>query len=131
MELVPLNREKLSTSLNMAKIPTKKVKVQVRACQISTFSARLWQKVKVRQTLTRTFTFLVGIFAIFGELSHFSLLGGTSAILRTFLGGTSQKRHPVVWCRSLNLESQQLQRYLKRPHRVSDLSKDIMHEAQN
>ena len=25
-----------------------------------------------------------------------SLLGGTSSILRTFLGGTSQKRHPVV-----------------------------------
>ena len=33
--------------------------------------------------------------AIFGELSHFSLLGVTSSILRTFLGGTSQKTHPV------------------------------------
>ena len=29
------------------------------------------------------------------NLSHFSPLGGTSSILRTFLGGTSQKRHPV------------------------------------
>ena len=29
-------------------------------------------------------------------LSHFSLLGGTSSILRTFLGGTSQKKHPVL-----------------------------------
>ena len=50
---------------------------------------------KLWQTLTWTFTFLVGIFAIFVELSHFSLLGGTTSILRTFLGGTSQKRHPV------------------------------------
>ena len=47
------------------------------------------------QTLTLTFTFLVGIFTIFGELSHFSILGGTSSILRTFLGGTSEKIHPV------------------------------------
>ena len=31
-----------------------------------------------------------------GELCHFSLLGGTSSILRTFLGGTSKKKHPVV-----------------------------------
>ena len=29
--------------------------------------------------------------AIFGELSDFSLLGGTSSILGTFLGGTSEK----------------------------------------
>ena len=28
-------------------------------------------------------------------LGHFFLLGGTSSILRTFLGGTSQKNHPV------------------------------------
>ena len=37
--------------------------------------------------------------AMFGELSNLfseiSVLGGTSSILRTFLGGTSQKRHPV------------------------------------
>ena len=33
---------------------------------------------------------------IFIELSNFSLLGGTSSILVTFLGGTSQKNHPVV-----------------------------------
>ena len=29
--------------------------------------------------------------AIIGELSNFSLSGGTSSILRTFLGGTSKK----------------------------------------
>ena len=41
-----------------------------------------------------TFVFLVGIFVIFDELSHFSLLGGTSSIFTTFLGGTSEKtRH--------------------------------------
>ena len=50
---------------------------------------------RVWQTLTWTFTFLVWIFAISSELSNFSLLGGTSSILRTFLGGTSQKNHPV------------------------------------
>ena len=33
--------------------------------------------------------------AIFDELSNFSVLGGTSSILRTFLGRTSQKKHPV------------------------------------
>ena len=79
----------------MAKIPTKKVKVQVRACQTSICSAKLQQKVKAWQTLNWFFTFLVGIFAIFGKISNFSLLGGTSSILRTFLGGTSQKNHPV------------------------------------
>ena len=47
------------------------------------------------KTLTWTFTFLEGIFAISSELSIFSLLGGTSSILRTFLCGTSQKNHPV------------------------------------
>ena len=77
----------------MAKIPTKKVKVQVRACQTLIFSAKLQHKVKAGQTLS--WTFLVGIFAIFGKLSHCSLLGGTSSILRTFLGGTSKKKHPV------------------------------------
>ena len=44
MELVPLNREKLSTSLNMAKIPTKKVKVQVEACQTFPFCCDLAEK---------------------------------------------------------------------------------------
>ena len=52
---------------------------------------------KVSQALTWTFPFLVVFFAILGEFSHFSLLGGTSSILRTFLGGTSQKSHPVWW----------------------------------
>ena len=95
VELVPPNREKLLSSQRMAKILTKKVKVQVRAGQTLIFLALSQQKVKVWQTLTWTFTFLVGIFAILGELSSFSLLGGTSSILRTFLGGTSEKTHPV------------------------------------
>ena len=49
------------------------------------------------QALTWTFTFIVGIFTIFSELSHFSILGGTSSILRTFLDGTSQKKHPLYY----------------------------------
>ena len=57
------------------------------------------------KTLTWTFTFLEGIFAISSELSHFSLLGGTSSILRTFLGGTSQKNHPVHWVAMSILQS--------------------------
>ena len=63
----------------MAIIPTKKVKVQVRACMSLIFSAKLQYKVKAGQTLSWTFTFLVGIFAIIGELSHFLLLGETSS----------------------------------------------------
>ena len=31
------------------------------------------------------------------NLSNFSLLGGTSSILRIFLGGTSEKTHPVEY----------------------------------
>ena len=77
-------------------ISTKKVKVQVRACHTPNFVANLQQKVKVSQMLTWTFTFLVGIFAISSELSNFSLLGGTSSILRTFLGGTSKKKPPCM-----------------------------------
>ena len=97
MELVPPNSEKITKFTKASNIPTKKVKVEVKTCQTSIFSAKLQQKVKVWQTLTWTFTFLVGIFAIFGELSYFfSLLDETSSILRTFLCGTSQKRHPVV-----------------------------------
>ena len=95
MELVPPNSEKMTKFIEDSNISTKKVKVQVRACQTPNFVAKLQQKVKVSQTLTWTFTFLVGIFAISSELSNFSLLGGTSSILRTFLGGTSEKTHPV------------------------------------
>ena len=43
------------------------------------------------------FHFLEGIFTISGELSNFSILGGTSSVLRIFLGGTSEKIHPVVF----------------------------------
>ena len=71
------------------------MKVQVRVCHTFTFCHNLAEKVEVWQALTWTFTFLVGTFAIFGELSNFSLLGRTSSILKTFLGGTSQKNHPV------------------------------------
>ena len=97
MELVPPNSEKMTKFIEDSNISTKKVKVQVRACQIPNFVAKLQQKVKVSQTLTWTFTFLVGIFPISSELSNFSLLGGTSSILRTFLGGTSKKTHPVSY----------------------------------
>ena len=92
MELVPPNSERMTKFIEDSNISTKKVKVQARACN---FVAKLQQKVKISQTLTWTFTFLVGVFAISSELSNFSLLGGTSSILRTFLGGTSQKNHPV------------------------------------
>ena len=79
----------------MAKILTKKVKVQLRVYPAFTLCCKLAEKIKVWQALTWTFTFLIGIFAIFGKLRHFSLLGGTSSILRTFLGGTSEEIHPV------------------------------------
>ena len=92
MELVPPNSEKMTKFIEDSNISTKKVKVQVRACQTPNFVAKLQQKVKVSQTLTWTFTFLVGIFAISSELSNFSLLGGTS-----------QKNHPVVF-NNLNYE---------------------------
>ena len=41
MELVPPNRKKLLSSLEMAKIPTKKVKVHVRVCQTFNFCCNL------------------------------------------------------------------------------------------
>ena len=41
MELVPPNREKLLSLPKMAKIPTKKVKVQVRVCETFTFCCNL------------------------------------------------------------------------------------------
>ena len=50
----------------MVKIPTQKVKVQVSARHTFISSAKLQQKVKVWQTPTWTFTFLVRICAIFG-----------------------------------------------------------------
>ena len=46
--------------------------------------------------MTTTFTFPVGFLDSFGELSQFSLLSGTSSILRTFLGGTSEKKSPCI-----------------------------------
>ena len=49
----------------------------------------------VSQALTWAFTFLVGILLSSVNLVIFSLSGGTSSILRTFLGGTSEKTHPV------------------------------------
>ena len=47
MELVPPNSEKYQSSQNVAKIPSKKVKVQVNACKTLIFSAKLQQKGKV------------------------------------------------------------------------------------
>ena len=79
----------------MAKIPNRKVKVQVRVCQIFTFCCNLAEGIMDWQTLTWTFTFFSRDTAVFGRLSHFSLLGGTGSILRFFLGGTSTKIHPV------------------------------------
>ena len=49
------------------------------------------------QAVTWTFTFLIGILLSLVNLVIFSLLGGTSSILRTFLGGTSEKNHPVPY----------------------------------
>ena len=72
-------------------ISTKKSESPSQSLSDFNFSAKLQQKVKVSQTLTWTFTFLAGIFAISSELSNFSLLGGTSSILKTFLGGTGKK----------------------------------------
>ena len=95
MELVPPNREKWLSLSKLAKILLKKWKSKSESAIPLNFSAKLHQKVKVWKTLTWTCTFSEGFFASFGKLSHFSLLGGTSSILRTFLGGTSQKRHPV------------------------------------
>ena len=82
--------------INMAKISTKKVKVEVKASQSFPFCCNFnSRKTKVWQALTWTFTFLVEIFLSSMNLFIFLLLGGTSSILRTFLGGTSQKNHPV------------------------------------
>ena len=47
MELVPPNSEEITKFAEDSDIPTKKVKVQVRACQYLIFSAKLQQKVKV------------------------------------------------------------------------------------
>ena len=47
MEVVPPNSEKMTKFTRHSNIPTKKVKVQVRACQYLIFSAKLQQKVKV------------------------------------------------------------------------------------
>ena len=62
------------------------MKVQVRACQTPNFVAKLQQKVEVSQTLTWTFTFLVGIFAISSELSHFFSIGWDQFHTQNFSG---------------------------------------------
>ena len=85
MKLVPTNRETLLSSKKLAKIPSKKVKIQVRACETLIYYAKFKHKVMGWQALTWTFTFSVGIFAIFVPVP----------IVRSFLGGTSQRIHPV------------------------------------
>ena len=90
----PIEKKDLC-SPKMAKLHTKKNESPGQSLSALHFMLKLSIKMKVSQALSWTFTFLVGIFAIFVELSNLSLLCGTSSILRTFLGGTSQKRHPV------------------------------------
>ena len=95
MELVPPKREKLLSSPKVAKNPPEKVKVQVRVCQTFTFTVT-WQELFLCVAgCDFDFHFLVGILQSSVNLVIFSLLGGTSSILRTFLGGTSEKTHPV------------------------------------
>ena len=80
----------------MAKNPPEKVKVQVRVCQTFTFTVT-WQELFLCVAgCDFDFHFLVGILQSSVNLVIFSLLGGTSSILKTFLAGTSQKRHPVA-----------------------------------
>ena len=65
----------------MAKIATEKVKIHV--------------KVQGLTDLDLDFHFFSEILLSSMNLVIFSLLGGTSSILRTFLGGTSKKKKPV------------------------------------
>ena len=69
------------------KFSTKKVKVYIYVCQTFTFCCNLADKIKIWQALTGTYRDI----AIFSELYNFSLLGGTSSILRDM-----SKNHPVV-----------------------------------
>ena len=46
-------------------------------------------------TVLENFLFMCLGWAGTSVLGHFFLLGGTSSILRIFLGGTSKKKHPV------------------------------------
>ena len=74
-------------------ISTKKVKVQLRACQIFILLCQVTAESEGPTDYDSYF--LVGIFAIFGELSHSSLTGGTSSIHRTFWAGPV-KKHTLV-----------------------------------
>ena len=109
----PPQYRKMAKFVEDSNISTKKSESPSQSLSDLNFSANLQQKVNVCQTLTWTFTFLVGIFAISSELSNFSLLGGTSSILRTFLGGTSQKNHPVYLSNSTKLWKSNLFLFLK------------------
>ena len=71
----------------MAKIPTKKVKVQVRVCQTFTLCLNLTENMEVSDL---DFNFFSTDIAIFCELWFFHYLVGPY-----FLGGTSKKSHPV------------------------------------
>ena len=84
IELVPSNREKLQSSAKMAKIPTKKVKVHIRVCQTFTFCYNLAEKLGSDRLWLGISLFFSRDIAIV-LFSHFSILGGTSSILRTFL----------------------------------------------
>ena len=84
MELVPPNRKKWLSSLEMAKIPTKKVKVHVRVCQTFTFCCKLAGS-------DLDFHFLVGFLPSPVNLVIFSYWGGPVPYLELFGVG------PVKW----------------------------------
>ena len=95
MELVPPNREKWLSLQRWQKTLLKKWKSKSEFVKPSLFTVTWQEFFYVWQAVTWTFTFLVGILLSLVNLVIFSLLGGTSSILRTFLGGTSEKNHPV------------------------------------
>ena len=95
MELVPPNREKWLSLQRWQKTLLKKWKSKSEFVKPSLFTVTWQEFFYVWQAVTWTFTFLVGILLSLVNVVIFSLLGGTSSILRTFLGGTSEKNHPV------------------------------------
>ena len=104
MELVPPNREKWLSLQRWQKTLLKKWKSKSEFVKPSLFTVTWQEFFYVWQAVTWTFTFLVGILLSLVNLVIFSLLGGTSSILRTFLGGTSQNKHPVAPPASTHLQ---------------------------
>ena len=75
MELVPPNRDKWLRAPKMAKIPAKKVKVQVRVCHTFTFCCTLAEKSEGLTDSDLDFHFFSWDIAIFGEFSNFFTIG--------------------------------------------------------